>query len=251
MCFQSVFDIYCLEEARPGSVHTGYYWMSYEFVYVGNHHVRNILLLAAIVSLIAAIPLFLTSCFLLNAMRLENQTGFVAWMITMSVFTVWKMIHLGYTTVVNDMIFGYNLFTFFTWILFNALNIGCLVLVYSFYQELRSLDHIETMTQQKLDLSSRAGSVYGSRPGSLYGSRAGSLYGSRLDTINREYFGSEQQGETQSKPRPSLTELSSGATGIYAASPASVYASTPREHIYHSLQRPHTDTEQIYSTVIH
>ena len=253
MCFQSVFDVYCLEEARPGSVHTGYYWMSYEFVYVGNHHVRNILLLASIVSLIASIPLFITSCFLLNAMRLENQTGFVAWMITMTVFSIWKMIHLGYTTVVNDMIFGYNLFTFFTWIIFNALNIGSLVLVYSFYQELRSLDQIETMTQQKLDLSSRAGSVYGSRAGSLYGSKAGSIYGSRLDTINREYFGSEQQqsGEAQANLPPFFTELSPGpgATGIYAASPASVYSSTPREHIYHSLQRP--DTEQIYSTVIH
>ena len=207
--------------------------MSYEFVYVGNHHVRNILLLASVVSLIASIPLFLTSCFLLNAMRLENQTGFVAWMITMAVFTVWKMIHLGYTTVVNDMIFGYNLFTFFTWMIFNVLNIGSLVLVYSFYQELRSLDQLETMTKQKLDISSRAGSIYGSRAGSIYGSKAGSIYSSRLDTINREYFGAGQQG----------------ATGIYAASPASVYTSTPREHIYHSLQRP--DTEQIYSTVIH
>ena len=233
MCFQSVFDIYCLEEARPGSVHTGYYWMSYEFVYVGNHHVRNILLLAAIVSLIAAIPLFLTSCFLLNAMRLENQTGFVAWMITMSVFTVWKMIHLGYTTVVNDMIFGYNLFTFFSWMIFNVVNIGSLVVVYSYYQELRSLDHLETITRQKLDISSRAGSIYGSRVGSIYGSRVRTP----LDTINRQYFGGSE------------------ATGIYSATPAyvegdnkSLYTSTPREHIYDSLQRPQ---EQIYSTVIH
>ena len=146
------------------------------------------------------------------------------------------MFHLSYTTVVNDMIFGYNLFTFFTWIIFNGLNIGSLVLVYSFYQELRSLDHLENITRQKMDISSRAGSVYGSRAGSIYGSKAGSIYSSRMDTINREYFGSEQQP---------------GATGIYAASPASVYSSTPREHIYNSLQRPHTDTEQIYSTVIH
>ena len=110
------------------------------------------------------------------------------------------MFHLSYTTVVNDMIFGYNLFTFFTWVIFNALNIGSLVLVYSFYQELRSLDDLETMTRQKLDISSRAGSVYGSRAGSIYGSKAGSIYSSRLDTINREYFGSEQQGKAQCKP---------------------------------------------------
>ena len=235
-----MFDIYCLEEATPGSVHTGYYWMSYEFVYVGNHNVRNILLLSAIISLLASLPLFLTSCFLLNAIRLENQTGFVAWLITMTFFVIWKIVQLSYTTIVNDMIFGYNLFTFFSWMIFNILNIGSLVVVYSFYQELRSLDHLETITQQKLDISSRAGSVYGSRAGSVYGSRAGSIYGTPLDTINRQYFGTDQ----------------SGPPGVYSATPAyvggdskSLYTSTPREHIYDSLKRP--QAEQIYSTVIH
>lgn len=32
----AVFDIYCLSMAAPGSVHYGYYFISYEFVYVGN-----------------------------------------------------------------------------------------------------------------------------------------------------------------------------------------------------------------------
>ena len=225
-------------------MHTGYYWMSYEFVYVGNHHIRNILFLASLVSIAASIPLFITSCFLLNAMRMENQTGFVAWLITMTFFVIWKIVQLSYTTIVNDMIFGYNLFTFFSWMIFNVLNIGSLVVVYSFYQELRSLDQLENITRQKLDISSRAGSIYGSRAGSIYGSRTGSVYGSRvatpLDTINRQYFGSDQPG----------------ATGIYSATPAyvggdtrSVYTSTPREHIYDSLQRQ--NPEQIYSTIIH
>jgi hypothetical protein len=34
----SIFDIYCLVEASPGSNHTGYYIFSFDFVYVGNHH---------------------------------------------------------------------------------------------------------------------------------------------------------------------------------------------------------------------
>ena len=50
---QSVFDVYCLEEATPGSIHTGYYWISYEFVYVGNHHIRNLLVLASLISIVA------------------------------------------------------------------------------------------------------------------------------------------------------------------------------------------------------
>ena len=34
--FTSGFDIYCLHEAAPGSSHTGYYIISFDFVYVGN-----------------------------------------------------------------------------------------------------------------------------------------------------------------------------------------------------------------------
>ena len=36
--FTSGFDIYCLHEAKPGSEHTGYYIISFDFVYVGNPH---------------------------------------------------------------------------------------------------------------------------------------------------------------------------------------------------------------------
>ena len=34
----SIFDVYCLSQAAPGSIHYGYYLISYEFVYVGNQH---------------------------------------------------------------------------------------------------------------------------------------------------------------------------------------------------------------------
>lgn len=34
----AIFDIYCLGMAAPGSTHYGYYFISYEFVYVGNVH---------------------------------------------------------------------------------------------------------------------------------------------------------------------------------------------------------------------
>ncbi|XP_037943595.1 uncharacterized protein LOC119676428 [Teleopsis dalmanni] len=34
----SIFDIYSLAMAAPGSTHYGYYIISYEFVYVGNKH---------------------------------------------------------------------------------------------------------------------------------------------------------------------------------------------------------------------
>ena len=37
----AIFDIYCLSLAAPGSIHYGYYFFSYEFVYVGNKHGKN------------------------------------------------------------------------------------------------------------------------------------------------------------------------------------------------------------------
>lgn len=36
--FTAIFDVYCLSQAAPGSIHYGYYLISYEFVYIGNKH---------------------------------------------------------------------------------------------------------------------------------------------------------------------------------------------------------------------
>lgn len=36
----SLFDVYCLAMAEPGTNHYGYYVISYQFVYVGNKHGR-------------------------------------------------------------------------------------------------------------------------------------------------------------------------------------------------------------------
>lgn len=37
----ALFDLYCLSMAAPGAVHYGYYFISYEFVYVGNRHGKS------------------------------------------------------------------------------------------------------------------------------------------------------------------------------------------------------------------
>ena len=235
--FQSVFDVYCLEEATPGSSHTGYYWISYEFVYVGNHHIRNILVFASLISIAGSVALFVTSCVLLNALRLENQTGFVGWLLTMTVFTSWKIIHLGYSSLVNDLIFGYHIFTFFSWLLFSTVSIMYILIVYSMYHEFRNLSKMEDMTRYKMDVTSRAGSVYGS----VYGSRANTPY--NVGTLPSQYSGASNSrfGTLQS------------ASGIYSATPAyinndsnSLYTSTPRQHqdhLYASLQK---GEDQIY-----
>ena len=187
---QSVFDVYCLEEATPGSIHTGYYWISYEFVYVGNHHIRNLLVLASLISIAASVALFVTTCLLLNALRLENQTGFSAYLATMTTFTAWRLAHVGYSTIVNDLIFGYHMFTFFTGLVLTAGSVAALVVVYSLCQELRQLTQLEELTRAKLDLTSRAGSVYGA--GSLYGQSRASNFGTLQSRGSN--FGTLQSG---------------------------------------------------------
>ncbi|OXA52683.1 hypothetical protein Fcan01_12698 [Folsomia candida] len=65
----SCFDIYCLSEAAPRSVHYGYYLISFDFVYIGNKHVRNSLIGIAVLSTIGGVALFLTTLQLIQALR--------------------------------------------------------------------------------------------------------------------------------------------------------------------------------------
>lgn len=73
--FTAVFDLYCLAMAAPGSTHYGYYIISYEFVYVGNVHVRNTLIVFALFSFVGACILFVTSLMLVIALRKVSQSS--------------------------------------------------------------------------------------------------------------------------------------------------------------------------------
>lgn len=164
----SLIDCYLLEEAKPGSSHTGYYLFSFDFVYVGNHHVRNLLFLSGLVSTVGAIALFITSCIILDALRLEKESGFKAWLWTMGLFTPWKIIAWAYAAIVNDMMCcssPYHILMFLIWFVFNILDVMAWIVMYSLYLELTGISKLEGMARMKMDtLSSRAGSLYGSRP---------------------------------------------------------------------------------------
>lgn len=162
----SIFDIYCLAEAVPGSNHTGYYIFSFDFVYVGNHHVRNVLMMSSVISLSYSVLIFITSCALLDALRLEKETGFKMWLYVMGTFTPWKIVAWVYHSIVNDIIFGYHIFMFLTWAFINVLDILAVLVIYSLYIELTSISKLEDMAKIKMvTLSSRANS----RAGSMYG----------------------------------------------------------------------------------
>ncbi|RZC37400.1 uncharacterized protein BDFB_012880, partial [Asbolus verrucosus] len=63
------FDVYCYSMATPGSTHSGYYAISYQFIYVGNRHVRNALVMFAVFSMLLAVGVFVTSIMLILALR--------------------------------------------------------------------------------------------------------------------------------------------------------------------------------------
>jgi hypothetical protein len=148
----------------PGSNHTGYYLFSFEFVFVGNHHVWNLLAFSSIVSLLSSIAIFIGSCILLDALRLEKETGFEFWLYSMGFFTPWRFVSWVFHSIANDMIFAYHIFMFLTWILLHVLNVGSFLVIYSLYLELTGISKLEQNAKVKMATLSRAGSMYGSRP---------------------------------------------------------------------------------------
>ncbi|XP_059481094.1 uncharacterized protein LOC132199977 [Neocloeon triangulifer] len=167
--FTSAFDIYCLAEAAPGSTHYGYYIISFEFVYVGNMHVRNSLVVFALFSLIGSIALIVTSIMLIVALRKEYEGRMVPWLYCMFAFTAWRFFAFVFSSIVNDLYFGYNLFMCLAWIVFTVASAYGWVLVYSLYLELADLTKLEDLahlrmgTMQSLN-ASIAHSIGNSRP---------------------------------------------------------------------------------------
>ena len=90
---------------------------------------------------------FSTDCFL----RVEQETGLTTWLFTMGFFVPWKILSWTYTSIVNDLIFSYHIFTFLTWLLLHVANVFSWLVVYSLYLELRSLSMLENSVKMKID----------------------------------------------------------------------------------------------------
>merc|ERR1711953_308279 len=171
--FTSGFDIYCLHEASPGTEHTGYYIISFDFVYVGNAHIRGLLIMSSVFSLLLGIGLFITNVLLLDGLRKEQESGFKGWLWIMGIFTPWKILAWGFAGIVNDMIFAYNIIMLIAWFFFNVINVFSFLCVYSLYLELTdltNLDHAHMLKAATMStMNSRAASTaHGSRPTSPY-----------------------------------------------------------------------------------
>ncbi|XP_014204847.1 uncharacterized protein LOC106636831 [Copidosoma floridanum] len=165
----AIFDIYCLSLAAPGSVHYGYYWISYDFVYVGNTHVRNILVMFALFSMLGGFIIFVTSILLIAALRKEYEKKMVPWLYSFAIFSIFRFLAILFFSIVNDLYFGYNVTMTFLWILFSAVSVYGWMIVYSLYIELcdltklEDLAHLRIGTLQSLNASTTH-SIAGSRP---------------------------------------------------------------------------------------
>nr|XP_023015657.1 uncharacterized protein LOC111505130 [Leptinotarsa decemlineata] len=146
----SCFDLYCYAMAAPGSTHYGYYVISYQFVYVGSRHVRNTLVMFAAFSILLSLVIFVTSIMLINSLRKEYENKMLPWIYTFAAFTIFRFLAFLFFSIVNDMIFAYNIIMCLLWTIFIIFSVYGWVLVYSLYIELSDLTKLEDLAHLRV-----------------------------------------------------------------------------------------------------
>ncbi|CAG9576908.1 unnamed protein product [Danaus chrysippus] len=162
---QSVFDLYCLGMASPGAVHYGYYVLSFQFVYVGSPAVRNVLVVFSLFSWIGSVAVIVTSIILIMALRKEYEKRIVPWLYSFGVFILFRFVAFIFASIVNDMIFAYNIIMCLFWVVFCIIGVYGWILVYSLYLELADLTKLEDLAHLRMGtMASLNASLAGSRP---------------------------------------------------------------------------------------
>lgn len=159
LLFLSLFDLYCLIEARPGSRHFRSFGFSFLFVYSGNKHVRHALILTTSLLAICAIALFISSFIIIPALKKEYELKFKPWLVVMTIFVSFRTFATLFQSIANDLYFVYHQAMLLLWLILIPANIFALLVVYSNYQELSDITKIEDMAKLKMStLSSLQGS---------------------------------------------------------------------------------------------
>lgn len=208
----SLFDLYCLLEARPGSRHFRSFGFSFLFVYSGNRYVRYALILTSVLLALSAVTLFVSSCIIIPALKKEYELKFRPWLLIMTIFVGFRTFATLFQSIANDLYFTYHQAMLLLWLILIPLNVFALLVVYSNYQELSDITKIEDMAKLKMSTLS-----------SLQGSRTLShLSNQSLDSTYRHY------GATgvNSNPSPSYMRAAAninhqphyGTTGVASTS---------------------------------
>ncbi|KAF8793931.1 hypothetical protein HNY73_001960 [Argiope bruennichi] len=145
----AIFDLYVLIEASPGSTHYRYFGINFLFVYSGNKHIRNLLILCSVVSFFLAIYMLVVSVILMRALRKEVEQKFKPWLIAAVVFTTWNFCSIFFKSIVNDLYYGYHQAMLIIWTLMLFFNVFFILVVLSNYQELADITRLEDMARLK------------------------------------------------------------------------------------------------------
>lgn len=157
----SLFDLYCLIEARPGSKHFRSFGFSFLFVYSGNKYVRLSLVLVSVLLALSAIALLITSIIIIPALKKEYEVKFRPWLITMTIFICFRTFAIIFQSIANDLYFTYHQAMLLLWFISIPIDVFALLIVYSNYQELSDITKIEDMAKLKMStISSLQGSRY-------------------------------------------------------------------------------------------
>ena len=63
--------------------------------------VRNLLIMSSVFSLVGGVALFVFSSLLLDGLRREEETAFKGWLLTMAIFTPWKIVSWAFAGSLN------------------------------------------------------------------------------------------------------------------------------------------------------
>ena len=101
-------------------------------------------------SILGGIAIFVTSVILIKALRKEYEKKMIPWLYSFAIFTVFRFFAFLFFSIVNDLIFGYNVTICFLWIIFSALSIYGWLIVYSLYIELSDLTRLEDLAHLRV-----------------------------------------------------------------------------------------------------
>lgn len=77
----------------------------------------------------------------------------VPWLYSFAVFAIFRLFAFLFASIVNDLIFGYNISMTLLWSVFSVINIYGWVLNYSLYLELQNLSKIEDYAHLRVRFS--------------------------------------------------------------------------------------------------
>lgn len=111
---------------------------------------RNALIVFALFSLLASLAVFVTSIILIRGLRKEYEKKMIPFLYVFAFFTLFRIFAFIFFSIVNDLIFAYNVLMCLCWIIFSAINLYGWVLIYSLYLELEDLTKLEDLAHLRV-----------------------------------------------------------------------------------------------------